>query len=96
MKHLLLFILLTLAGVSAGFITGFDPLAQDRFNLFATVALAIGLYVGVAGIDLAALGRYRNTALFITTLGVPLQIFATAALMWLIWPNPISILVAVY
>lgn len=95
MRDLVKFIGLTIIGLALGFATGFNPLQHPQFSLFASIALTFGLYTAVAGIDLPALGRYKNTAIFIITAGVPLQIALIAGFMWLIYPHPVSILVAV-
>lgn len=95
MRSLFTFLFLTAIGVSLGWSTGFNPLEYGQFSLFATVALAFGLYTAVAGIDLPSLGKYKNTAIFIITAGVPIQIALTVGFMWLVYPHPISILVAV-
>jgi NhaP-type Na+/H+ or K+/H+ antiporter len=95
MKNLTIFVLLTLLGFFLGKIFEVNPIAFEHFNIGASIALAFGLYTAVSGIDLSSLGKYKRTAIFIITAGVPIQIFATAAIMYMIYPSPLSILVAV-
>ena len=95
MKDILILIALTLIGYVIGLLVGLNPIEQEGFGIIASLALAIGLYTAVAGIDLSALGKYRKTALTIITAGVPLQIIVTGAVMYLIYPHPISFLLAV-
>ena len=95
MINILVFIALTIIGLALGVITGINPIAAPGFKLFSSIALAVGLYASVVGIDITSLGKYKKTATFIITAGVPIQIVITAAIMWIIYPHPISLLVAV-
>lgn len=95
MKNLALFILLTVIGFGLGSIIGINPIEIDNFNILASLALAFGLYTAVSGIDINSLGKYKKISVFIVTAGVPIQILVTAAIMYIIYPHPISILVAV-
>ncbi len=94
-KVLIIFLILTFSGYIIGSLTGFNAISHTHFSTFSTIALALGLYVAVSGIDLPSLGKYKKTAWFIITAGVPLQIFVTGFLMWVIYPHPVSLLVAV-
>jgi hypothetical protein len=95
MKDIILFIVLTGAGYIAGRYTDFNPVEVNAFSHFAALALVLGLYNSVSGIDLVAVRARRWLAVTVITLAVPLKILATGALMYLIYPKPVSFLVAV-
>ena len=96
MRQLFTFIVITLLGVYVGTtVIEFNPLEQSWFSPFASAALVIGLYGAVVGIDLQAIRKRWVLATVIVTIGVPLQIIATGALVYLFYPIAISWLLAV-
>lgn len=95
MTQILIFIAFVVAGYGVGFVTEINPIELAGFQPFAAAALVIGLYGSVVGIDLNAIQKRRRLAIIVITVAVPLQILATAGLMWLIEPVSVSILVAV-
>ncbi|MEO0595585.1 MAG: hypothetical protein AAF126_05695 [Chloroflexota bacterium] len=95
MTQIFIFIAFVVAGYGAGAITGINPIDLAFFEPFAGAALVIGLYGSVVGIDLTAIQKRRRLAIVVITIAVPLQILATGALMWLIYPLAISWLIAV-
>ncbi|MBI5959805.1 MAG: cation:proton antiporter [Chloroflexi bacterium] len=95
MREIVVFMLLTGAGYIAGQSSDFNPVEAGAFEHFAALALVLGLYSSVSSIDLLAVRAHRWLAVTVITLAVPLQILATGALMYLIYPEPISFLAAV-
>lgn len=100
MRQLLIFIGLTVLGYVAGLLTNINPIeveiaGTNAFAPFAAFALTIGLYSSVVGIDLSAIVSRRTTAIIVVTVAVPMQILATGAVMYLIYPVGLSFLIAV-
>jgi hypothetical protein len=95
MREILIFLLLTGAGYAAGQVSGANPVEAPAFEHVTALALVLGLYSSVSSIDLLAVQARRRLAVLVITLAVPLQILATGALMYLIYPEPVSWLVAV-
>lgn len=88
-------LLFAFAGWLAGAASGLDPVTVRGFSVFTSVALVIGLYGSVLGIDLDAIRRRKRLAIIIITIAVPLQILATGVVMYLFYPAAISFLLAV-
>jgi hypothetical protein len=86
---------ITVLGVLAGKFSGVNPVQAGGFNWFTSFALVIGLYGSVIGIDLPSIRRRKWLAVTIITVAVPLQILATGAVMYLMYPAAISFLLAV-
>ncbi len=100
MRQLLIFITLTVIGYITGIFTNINPIEVqlggiEIFAPFAGLALVIGLYSSVVGIDLNAIANRKLTAVIVVTIAVPLQILATGAVMYLIYPVGVSFLLAV-
>lgn len=95
MIQLFIFIALTVVGFITGWYTGINPIDNAIFAQFAAFSLTLGLYSSVAGIDLTAVQSRRRIAIIVVTIAVPLQILATGAVMYLIYPVGLSFLLAV-
>lgn len=95
MIQITIFLVLTLVGTLLGRITGVNPITEQYFSVFASLALVIGLYGSVVGINLDAIRNRRRLAIIIVTIAVPLQIIATGWLMYLVFPVGVSFLLAV-
>ncbi len=95
MSQLIFFIIITAFGTLVGKWTNINPVEQAVFSPFTTFALIVGLYGSVVGIDLSAIRQRRWLAVIVITVAVPIQIMASGALMYLIYPASISFLLAV-
>lgn len=88
-------LVVTLVGVGIGVASGINPVEVKGFSEFTSLALVIGLYGSVIGIDLEAVRRRKWLAISIITIAVPLQILATGLVMYWIYPVGLSFLLAV-
>lgn len=95
MTQLLIFIVLTAVGYGMGYFTGINPTTAVWFDPFTAFALTLGLYNSVVGIDLGAVRDHKLTAAIVVTVAVPVQIIVTGLIMYLIYPQPVSWLIAV-
>jgi hypothetical protein len=95
MIQILAMLVVAILGWAAGLASGINPVDVGGFSAFTSFALVIGLYGSVIGIDLPSIRRRKWLAVIIITVAVPLQILATGALMYLIYPVAISFLLAV-
>lgn len=94
MKYIFYFSTVVTLGLILGVFTGIDPIKLPVFEPFSSIALILALYVSVSSINLHYLGKYKRTAIWITTLGVPVQILVTGLIMYAIFPHPVSFLLA--
>lgn len=95
MIQLVLFVAFTLVGALVGNLTHVNPIDEPLFPIFASFALVVGLYGSVVGIDLRAVAAHKWTAVIVITVAVPIQILASGAVMYLIYPFGVSFLLAV-
>ena len=95
MSQLIFFVIITALGTLVGKWTNINPVEQPIFSPFTTFALVVGLYSSVVGIDLGAIRQRRWLAIIVITIAVPVQILASGAVMYLIYPAAISFLLAV-
>jgi NhaP-type Na+/H+ or K+/H+ antiporter len=95
MIQILSMLVFAFLGGLAGLASSVNPVELKGFSAFTSIALVIGLYGSVIGIDLPSIQRRKWLALIIITVAVPLQILATGVVMYLIYPAAISFLLAV-